>query len=103
MVEAKIYNIPQDETVNMRSLASKSGSVVAKIPYGTAVQAGDAVSGWRLVMWGGKTGYIMEKYLDFSGEASNQPSGGAEESVTLTIPRTAAQALYNAFLKAGWE
>lgn len=103
MVEAKIYNIPQNETVNMRSLASKSGAVVAKIPYGTAVQAGDAVSGWRLVMWGGKTGYIMEKYLDFGNEASNQPSGGAEESVTLTIPKSAAQALYDAFLKAGWK
>lgn len=99
MAEAKIYNIPKNETVNMRSMPSTSSGVEARIPYGTAVQAGEAVSGWHLVMYGGKTGYIMSKYLDFGTRAGNGEAEAEAETVTLTMPRSAADALYDALGK----
>lgn len=103
MSEAKIHNIPQNETVNMRSMPSKSSGVVARIPYGTAVQAGEPDNGWCLVMHGGKTGYIMQQYLQFAEGAANEAaSPDGDELVTISIPRSAAQALYEAFQKAGW-
>lgn len=51
------------KTVRMRSQPSEKAGVLAAIKIGTVVDVLDEMDGWREIAYGGKTGYMMEKFL----------------------------------------
>lgn len=62
-----VYNIPSDETVNLRKTASTSGEILVRVGYGQAVEASpSATNGWHNASYGGHNGFIMSKYLTSS-------------------------------------
>ncbi|MEK4666941.1 SH3 domain-containing protein [Niallia sp. FSL R7-0271] len=62
----KYVNVDKNSTLNMRSSASTSGSVVSKLARGTAVTVISEANGWAKVTAGGKTGYVSSSYLSAS-------------------------------------
>ena len=91
-------------TVRMRSGPSRSTGVVLEVPLETVVDVLAEQDGWcRIREPGGKTGWMMVQYLERANEADvelpeNDQTGG--DAVTIKLPRSAAQALYDAFMKA---
>lgn len=71
MATMYVYNIPTNETVNLRKTASGSATIVDRVPYGKAVQASYYNSDWHSASYNGKSGYIMSKYL-----TTTDPNGG---------------------------
>lgn len=72
MATMYVYNIPADETVNLRKTASSSGTVLARVPYGEPVQASRYNSTWHSATYNNHSGYIMSKFL-----STTDPDGGA--------------------------
>lgn len=59
-------------TVNMRATASTSAAVITKIAIGQTVDVIETSGDWSKITWGGKTGYMMSKYLEkVGGSESN--------------------------------
>lgn len=71
MATMYVYNIPTDETVNLRKTASSSGTILVRVPYGKAVQASYYNSTWHSATYNGYSGYIMSMYL-----TETDPNGG---------------------------
>ena len=51
------------KTVNMRESPSSSSKVLAQIAVGQIVDVTSAASDWSTIVWNGKTGYMMSKFL----------------------------------------
>ena len=47
MATMYVYNIPTDETVNLRKTASSNGTILVRVPYGKPVQASYYNSTWH--------------------------------------------------------
>lgn len=92
MVQARVIG-PAGETVNLRSMPSKSGTVKVRVRVGETVSAGADKNGWRSVAYNGLVGYMMAEYLRDVAETA------PEELVTVTLPAEAARALMAAFEK----
>lgn len=83
-----VYNIPTNETVNLRAAANSSGTILVRVGYGKAVEASaSSASGWHNASYGGYNGYIMSQYLTLTN-----PSGGS------TVP---SNAQYNTIANVG--
>ena len=63
MATMYVYNIPTNETVNLRKTASSSGTILIRVPYGKSVQASRYNETWHNATYYGYSGYIMSKYL----------------------------------------
>ena len=50
-------------TVNMRQSPSSSAAVIARIAVGQVVDVTGISGDWSTIIWQGKTGYMMSKYL----------------------------------------
>lgn len=84
MATMYVFNIPSNETVNLRS--KPNGTVLIRVGYGKAVEASpSSESGWHNAAYGGKTGYIMTKFL-----TPNDPNlgGGGSDDSTFPIAAT---------------
>lgn len=86
LCQAKVY-AKDGKTVNMRSTASKSASIVAQIPVGTIVDVYEKASEWCKIGYKGKTGYMMTQFLIFDGE---EPSGD-----TVTVSKADLETIYS--------
>lgn len=84
MATMYIYNIPTDETVNLRKTASSSGTILVRVPYGKTVQASYYNSTWHSATYNGYSGYIMSKFL-----SETDPNGGNGNTGTGTGTPTA--------------
>lgn len=93
MENAKISNIPANETVNLRAMPSTGSRVLMRIPYGAAVLARAWVDGWCLVAYAGLSGYVMDEFVRFEDKGADEVVPEAD-TVTLALPRAAAEALY---------
>ena len=62
MATMYVYNIPTDETVNLRKTASSNGTILVRVPYGKPVQASYYNSTWHSATYNDYSGYIMSKY-----------------------------------------
>lgn len=71
MATMYVYNIPTDETVNLRKTPSSSGTILVRVPYGKAVQASRYDSTWHSATYNNYSGYIMSKFL-----SETDPNGG---------------------------
>ena len=69
---AKVY-CSDGGKLNLRKTASASAKVIGQIPTGTELVIYDRGSTWCKTSYGGQTGYVMTKYLRFTG-SSGAPS-----------------------------
>ncbi len=54
-------------TVNLRAAPGTTSEIVAKIPGGSLIDAGDCTDGWCAVTWQDKSGFAIQTALDLSG------------------------------------
>lgn len=59
-------------TVNLRAAPGTTNEIVAKIPGGSLVDAGDCTDGWCAVTWQDKSGFAIQSALDLSGRVPPQ-------------------------------
>lgn len=86
MATMYVYNIPTNETVNLRKTASSSGTVLVRVGYGKAVQASYYNSTWHSATYNGYSGYIMSKFLTATDpNGGSTPPGGGNSSVIQAI------------------
>ena len=57
-------------SVNLRSEANTSSSILAELKNGTAVTVVSTANGWCKVTYSGKTGYIKQDYVSTTGTAA---------------------------------
>ena len=66
-------------TVNLRAAPGTTSEILAKIPGGSLVDAGECSEGWCAVTWQDKSGFAIQSALDLSGrvpaQRAAQPSG----------------------------
>lgn len=95
-------------TVRMRSGPARSASVVMEVRLETVVDVLAVDGSWSQIREpGGKTGWMMTNYLQrktdedaaVSGEEEQEDATETDELVTISIPKSAAQALMKAFAK----
>lgn len=104
-------------TANLRKRPDKSAPLIKRIMKGTVVDVLEQADGWaKIVDPEGDKGYMMAEFLKAlenadaeSGEGDRQTAEDLQQSeetsadeVTLTLPKNAAKALYDAFMRAGW-
>lgn len=81
MATMYVYNIPTNETVNLRKTASSSGTILVRVPYGKAVEASaSSTSGWHNATYNGYTGYMMSKYLTTTKPTDADTGSGSTSS-----------------------
>ena len=56
-------NTANKGTLNLRAEPSSSAQVLARIPFGTELEAEFATNGWSKVEYNGKIGYVMNQFL----------------------------------------
>src|ERR1700687_6039564 len=54
-------------TVNLRAAPGTTSEIVAKIPGGSRIEAGECTDGWCEVTWQGKSGFSIATSIDLSG------------------------------------
>ncbi|QWU05733.1 SH3 domain-containing protein [Heyndrickxia coagulans] len=69
----KYVNVDPGSSLTLRSTASKTGAVLAKLPAGTSVTVYSTADGWAKVRALGKTGYVSAEYLS-AGKVSTAPA-----------------------------
>ena len=97
MVQAKVIG-PTGETVNLRSMPSKSGTVKERVRVGEIVSAGENKDGWRSVAYNGTIGYMMAEYLQDIQDPNAEKADPAE-MVWIELTIDAARALSDALGK----
>lgn len=80
MATMYVYNIPTNETVNLRKTPESTGTILVRVGYGKAVQASSYNETWHSASYNGYSGYIMSKYL--TSTDPNGSSGGTTGSIT---------------------
>lgn len=86
-------------TVNLRK--TPHGALEDRVPVGSTAQVLDTMDGWARITTNGKTGWMDLKFLRMQDSGEQDASGGAEgtsadDTITITLPRSAAEALLSA-------
>ena len=75
-------------SVNLRSEANTSSSILAELKNGTAVTVVSTANGWCKVSYAGKTGYIKQDYVSTTGSASNNTSASTGTAAVVKCSST---------------
>lgn len=75
-------------SVNLRSEANTSSSILAELKNGTAVTVVSTTNGWCKVTCSGKTGYIKQDYVSTTGSASNNTSASTGSAAVVKCSST---------------
>lgn len=75
-------------SVNLRSEANTSSSILAELKNGTAVTVVSTANGWCKVNCSGKTGYIKQDYVSTTGSASNNKSASTGTAAVVKCSST---------------
>ena len=84
-------------TVNLRK--TPHGALEDRVPVGSVAQVIDTMDGWARITTNGKTGWMDMNYLRMQDSGDPDTSGGADgtgadgDMITITLPRSAAEAL----------
>lgn len=90
MYQAKVI-AENGQPVRVRAQPAAGAQVICSLPVGTLVSAAAPENGWSQIQYAqGQNSYMMSKFLQ---PCAQEEAGG---SVTLTLPREAAQALLRA-------
>lgn len=76
---------------NLRAAKSSSSKLVGQIPVGDEVEVITEAAEWAKVIWNGKTGYVLSKFISYPSVGEDQESAG--ETVTIELPYDLAIAL----------
>lgn len=88
-------------TVNLRSQASTSGKILAKVPFESPVMVTEDRSDWCKVTWNGITGWMMANYIEYTDMSDDEDDGeDAQPGEMITISRAEIEAVRN--LLDGW-
>jgi hypothetical protein len=88
-------------TVNLRSQASTSGKILAKVPFESPVMVKEDRGDWRKVTWNGITGWMMANYIEYTDASDDEDDGeDAQPGEMITISRAEIEAVRN--LLDGW-
>ena len=71
-------------TVNMRASASSTATIIHRVPLGSKVDILHVIDGWAKIRYGGKTGYMLERFIDIEYGAS-VPEKNTEDVYTVEI------------------
>ena len=98
-MQTAIVTAESGSTVNLRK--TPEGALLDRVPVGSAAQVLDAMDGWARVTVAGKTGWMDKRYLKMQESGAEDASGGADgtnadDTITVTLPRSAAEALLSA-------
>ncbi|MBO0998774.1 SH3 domain-containing protein [Bacillus sp. SD075] len=74
----KYVNVNDGSNLNMRSVASATASIIAKLVNNTAVTVYSESNGWSRVTANGKTGYVSTQYLTVNAP---EGPGSSNESI----------------------
>ena len=75
-------------SVNLRSEANTSSSILAELKNGTAVTVVSTANGWCKVTCSSKTGYIKQDYVSTTGSASNNTSASTGTAAVVKCSST---------------
>ena len=75
-------------SVNLRSAANTSSSILAELKNGTAVTVVSTANGWCKVTCSGKTGYIKQDYVSTTGSVSNNTSASTGTAAVVKCSST---------------
>lgn len=75
-------------SVNLRSEANTSSSILAELKNGTKITVVSTANGWCKVTCSGKTGYIKQDYVSTSGLASNNTSASTGTAAVVKCSST---------------
>ena len=88
-------------TVNLRSQASTSGKILAKVPFESPVMVREDRGDWCKVTWNGITGWMMANYIEYTDMSDDEDDGeDAQPGEMITISRAEIEAVRN--LLDGW-
>lgn len=87
-------DLPADQNVFLRISPSKESAWYARVPGQDAVEIISTSGGWTRVRWGGHDGYIASEFV-LAG-ASPQTPHAPDGTVAITLPLSAAQAIFEA-------
>jgi hypothetical protein len=89
-------------TVRMRATPSTTDRLYWDVPIGAVVPVSGHQDGWSRIAYGGRVGWMQDKYLLTDNAAPEQPQE-AGDTVTLTLPRNVAETLRDALQGVlGW-
>lgn len=86
--QAHVYS-ENGKPVNMRKTASKSGTLIDKIPVGDVVDVLNKGEDWSKIKWHGKEGYMMTSFLVFEGDEPDidpKPTPSVGSTATVYAP-----------------
>ena len=75
-------------SVNLRSEANTSSSILAELKNGTKITVVSTANGWCKVTYSGKTGYIKQDYVSTTGSASNNTSASTGTAAVIKCSST---------------
>lgn len=75
-------------SVNLRSEANTSSSILAELKNGTKITVVSTANGWCKVTYSGKTGYIKQDYVSTTGSASNNASASTGTAAVVKCSST---------------
>lgn len=90
---ATVY-APSGDTVRLRKAASTKAIAIANVPINATVGVLDKQGAWWQITHAGKTGWMMAEFLQ--GGTAAPGADPPDDSLLITIPRSAAQALFDA-------
>jgi uncharacterized protein YgiM (DUF1202 family) len=86
-------------TLNLRSAPGTTSEVLAKIPGGSLVDAGECSEGWCEITWQDKKGFAIQNALDMSGrvpaQRAAQPSARLSSGPRYRGPVYADEPIYD--------
>lgn len=71
-------------TVNLRAAPGTTSEVLAKIPGGSLVDAGECSEGWCAITWQDKSGFAIQSALDTSGRVPARQQSAPQTTGTLS-------------------
>ncbi len=93
MEYAQVY-AESGSTVRLRKSASTKATAIANVPVGASVGVLAKQGAWWQISYAGKTGWMMTEFLrPGDAQGGTAPPG---DNITLTISKSAAQALFDA-------
>ena len=88
--------------LNFRNAPRTGGTDIGDIPCGELLQVFEEVdSSWARVYWDGQSGYVQRQYLQrIYAQEEAATSAGEDEQITITLPRSTAEGLFDALNQA---
>ena len=72
-------------TVNLRSQASTSGKILAKVPFESPVMVVEDLGDWCKVTWNGITGWMMANYIEYTDVSDDEDDSKDGYQVVLSL------------------